>query len=105
VKIIDKAAWHIDGCIVPKELIVKHFQTIFLWLEQHEMLTDEGKEELNDGIDDCASLNEDLITPEALTFLEQNYDQYLKALDGGKYGNDFNAAELEKMYVAWKKKI
>jgi hypothetical protein len=27
MKIIDKAAWHIDGEVVPEELIVRHFQT------------------------------------------------------------------------------
>ena len=55
--IIDKAVWQIDGG-VPEELVVNHFKTVFLWLEKHDMLSVEGKEELEDGIDDCASLNE-----------------------------------------------
>ena len=57
--IIDKAVWQIDGG-VPEELVVNHFKTVFLWLEKHDMLSVEGKEELEDGIDDCASLNEEL---------------------------------------------
>jgi len=98
--IIDKAAWQIDGG-VPEELVVKHFQAVFLWLDRHGMLSDEGQEELSDGIDDCASLNEDLLTSEALVFLEQCYDEYLKEVDGEKYGNDCGAAELEKVYLAY----
>lgn len=103
MKIIDKAAWQIDGG-VPEELVVKHFQTVFLWLDQHEMLSDEGKEELDDGIDSCASLNEDLVTPEAFDFLEKCYDEYLKLLEGGKYGSEFSTIELEKIYLIYSEK-
>lgn len=103
MKIIDKAAWQIDAG-VPEEFVVKHFQTVFSWLDQHEMLSDEGKEEFDDGIDSCASLNEDLVTPEALNFLEKCYDEFLKTLKGEKYGSDFSAAELEKIYLAYLEK-
>jgi len=97
MKIIDKAAWQIDGG-VPEELVVRHFQIVFSWLDRHKMLSDEGKEEFDDGIDSCASLNEDLVTPEALVFLEKCYDEYLKTLEGGKYGSDLSEIELEKAY-------
>lgn len=100
MKIIDKAVWQIDGG-VSEELVVKHFTAVFLWLDQHEMLSDEGKEELDDGIDSCASLNEDLVTLEALGFLEKCYDGYLKTLEGGKYGSDFSTTELEKIYLIY----
>ena len=43
--IIDKAVWQIDGG-VPEKLVVNHFKTVFLWLEKHDMLSDEGKEDL-----------------------------------------------------------
>ena len=45
--IFDKAAWQIDVG-VPEELVVSHFRTVFLWLEKHDMLSAEGKEELED---------------------------------------------------------
>ena len=98
MKIIDKAAWHIDAG-VPEEFVVKHFQTVFCWLVQKDMLSDEGKEELEDGIDSSASLNEDLVTPKALVFLEKCYDEYLRALEEvGIYGNDSSKAKLEELY-------
>jgi len=102
--IIDKAAWQIDGG-VPKELVVKHFITVFSWLDRHKMLSDEGREEFEDGIDSCASLNEDLITPEALDFLEECYDGYLKVIEqDGKYGSDSSDIELEKIYLNYSEK-
>lgn len=99
--IIDKAAWQIEGG-VPGELVVNHFKTVFLWLEKHDMLSDEGKEELEDGIDDCASLNEELITKDGIEFLESCYDDYLKVIAKDKYGTDYNGDELEKIYDQYK---
>ena len=99
MKIIDKAAWQIDGGI-PKELVVKHFQFVFLWLDKHKMLSNEGFEELEDGIDGCASLNEDLVTPEALEFLNICYDEYLKLIEAnGIYGSELSVLELERIYL------
>jgi hypothetical protein len=93
-KIIDKAAWQIDGG-EPEEFVIKHFQSVFLWLDQHDMLTDEGKEEIDDGIDDSASLNEDLLTPKGLDFLEKYYDTYIASI---KYGWDEECKGLDKFY-------
>lgn len=95
--IIDKAVWQIDGGVSEK-LVVNHFKTVFMWLDSHEMLTEEGKEELEDGIDDCASLNENLVTRDGLDFLEECYDEYLKVIAKGKYGHDCGGKELEKIY-------
>lgn len=103
MKIIDKAAWQIDGG-VPEELVVRHFTTVFSWLSQHKMLSDEGEEEFEDGIDSSASLNEDLVTPDALIFLEKCYDMFLKTVEEeGKYGSDLSATELEKMYQVFQR--
>ena len=70
MKIIDKASWQIDGGI-QKSLVVQHFRNIFLWLNIKGMLTPEGKENLEFGIDESISLNERLITPIALDFLKR----------------------------------
>ncbi|MDE6642198.1 MAG: hypothetical protein K2K63_16935 [Acetatifactor sp.] len=79
--IFDKAAWQIDGG-VPEELVVSHFKIVFLWLDKHDMLSAEGKEELEDGIDDCVSLNEELVTEDGIDFLENCYDDYLIVYPG-----------------------
>lgn len=95
--IIDKAVWQIDGGI-PEDLVVSHFNTVFKWLENHKMLSEEGKEEFDEGLDDCASLNENMVTDEGLEFLEKCYDEYLAAVAKDKYGLDINGEELEKIY-------
>lgn len=95
--IIDKSAWQIDGGI-PESLVVSHFKTVFQWLDNHNMLSEEGREELEDGIDESASLNENTVTKEGLEFLEKCYDDYLTAVAKDKYGKDSHGAELEKIY-------
>ena len=95
--IYDKAAWQIDGGI-PEDLVVSHFRTVFLWLHSHDLLSEEGLEELEDGIDDCAVLHERLVTEEGRDFLDACYDEYLMAVAKDKYGMDHNGEELEKIY-------
>lgn len=101
--IIDKAAWQIDGGI-PENLVVSHFNTVFKWLENHEMLSEEGKEEFDEGLDDCASLNENMVTDDGLEFLEKCYDEYLTAVAKEKYGLDIDGEELEKIYQKYARK-
>ena len=97
MEIFDKASWQIDGGI-PEELVVRHFNNVFCWLDNHGMLSEEGKEELEDGIDDSASLNDELVTEDGAKFLREHYDEYLGALKNGKYGSDESIGELERIY-------
>lgn len=99
--IIDKAIWQIDGG-VPKNIVISHFNTVFKWLDKHDLLSEEGKEELIDGLDDCVSLNEDMVTSDGLEFLEKCYDEYLTVVAKGTYGIDFNGEELENIYQKYK---
>ena len=100
--IYDKAVWQIDGGI-PEDLVVSHFRTVFDWLNSHNLLSEEGLEELEDGIDECAVLHERLVTKEAAAFLDACYDQYLMAIAKDKYGIDHKGEELEKIYQNYRK--
>ena len=60
MKIYDKASWHIDGG-ERKEDVIKKFSLIFDFLEKEGMLTDEGKEILELGIDTSISLHERMV--------------------------------------------
>lgn len=104
MNVIDKAIWQIDGG-VPENLVVSHFKTVFKWLYNHDMLSEEGKEEFDEGIDDCASLNETMVTDYGYKFLEKCYDDYLTVIAKDKYGMDFNGEELEKIYQQYLEKI
>lgn len=102
MKIIDKASWQIDGGI-SKDIVVNHFKTIFSWLLSHDMLTEEGIEEFEEGIDDCASINDELVNEKGFKFLEKYYDKYIKIVSKELYGNDINGKILDKIYESSKK--
>ena len=74
LEIYDKASWHIDEC-VPKEIVLKHFEQMFTWLNNKNMLNDDGKEILNIGIDESVSLNENMLTSEGNKFMDSYYDK------------------------------
>ena len=97
MKMIDKAIWQIDAG-VSESAVLRHFETIFLWLDSKGMLTADGKEDLEFGIDDRISLNDRAIHTLAFDFLESNYDAYLSAVE---YGNDEGGKVLERMYVEY----
>lgn len=73
MKIYDKAAWHIDGG-EKKEDVLKRFSIIFSYLAKNNMLTDEGKEILELGIDSSVSLHERMVNESGKTFLDNEYD-------------------------------
>ena len=99
MKIIDKASWQIDGGI-QSSVVVAHFKRIFSWLEAKAMLTQEGKEVFEFGIDDSVSLHERLVTPEALAFLSAKYDDYIKR---NPYGEDEDSSALETIFADYQK--
>jgi len=99
LQIIDKAAWQIDNGVQPS-VVITHFKRLFSWLAAKDMLTAEGKEVFEIGIDDSASLHERLVTPEALAFLLSAYDEYIK---NNAYGTDTDSSVLESVYAGYLK--
>ena len=67
------------------------------WLGGHGMLTDEGEQELDEGIDECAVLNDELVNGEGMAFLEGCYDDLLKAA-AKVYGSTESLSVLEEIY-------
>lgn len=76
LKIYDKAAWHIDGG-ENKDSVIKKFRLLYDLLEKHDMLSYEGKEELESGIDDSCSLHERMVNQKGASFLDAYYDDIL----------------------------
>ena len=91
--IIDKAAWHIDGMVEPKA-VIEYFKRVIKWLSDKDMLSQEGRETYNSGIDDSISLNESLLTKEALAFLTSKYDTYLEK----HFEDDEDCMYLDNLY-------
>ncbi|MBQ8133910.1 MAG: hypothetical protein IJ192_05850 [Clostridia bacterium] len=91
MKIFDKASWHIDSGMEETDVINK-FKKIFDALDSLSLLSDEGYEILDFGIDDSISLNENMVNEKGRLFLEEYYDKII--------GYDTNniAEELHKKY-------
>ena len=77
MRVYDKAAWHIDGNENPKEVVAR-FNEIFKFLAENKLLSPDGEEIYELGIDSSASLNSSMVTKDGAQFLEQYYDEVLK---------------------------
>lgn len=76
MKIYDKALWHIDAGENQREVLTK-FKLIFSFLEKSGLLTNEGKEILDIGIDSSAVLHERMVTDKGKLFLDSYYDSVI----------------------------
>lgn len=76
MKIFDKASWQIDNGM-SKEVVIAHFEFIFQWLNEHDMLSPDGLEILEIGIDEDVSLHEGLVNESGLIFLNKFYDKLI----------------------------
>ncbi|MDY4079976.1 MAG: hypothetical protein SOY42_14545 [Clostridium sp.] len=76
MKIFDKAQWHIDAGEDANEVVSK-IRKVFEFLDEKGMLTNEGKEMIDFGIDSSISLNERMVTEKGYKFLEKNYDNII----------------------------
>ncbi len=74
--IYDKAQWHIDAGENANS-VVDRFKVIFEFLVYEDLLTTDGIEVFEMGIDSSISLNENLVNDEGNRFLEQYYDEII----------------------------
>lgn len=96
IKVYDKAQWHIDAG-ENSESVVAKIKAVFEFLNSKELLSSEGKEILNLGLDSSISLNERMVTDVGKIFLDKYYD----AVINNSTDNIINA--LEKEYVVFNK--
>ncbi len=76
MKIFDKADWHIDGG-EDKDKVILKFKNIYEFLKEKELLSPEGLENLDFGIDSSISLNEMMVTDKGYKFLDKYYDKVI----------------------------
>ena len=76
MKVFDKAQWHIDNGENVVEVVSK-FREVFSFLNTHQMLSIDGQEIYDLGIDSSASLNEKMVTQEGYDFLDKYYDEVI----------------------------
>jgi len=76
--VYDKASWHIDAG-EPVERVLAHFKFIMNWCNQNNLLSDEGEEILEFGIDDSISIHSRLLNKRGNLFMEKYYDMFISA--------------------------
>ena len=83
LKIYDKVAWHFpEGKNCPNiETAKRHFVAIMNWLAFNELLSAEGKEFLELGIDSDFSLTSAMLNNKGNQVLEKAYEKWIKTID------------------------
>lgn len=98
MEVYDKISWQVDGG-VPKEAAIAHFNFMFKWLNKKNMLSRDGKEIYEAGVDGSFSLSDNDLTEEGSRFLKENYDKYIAKI---VYGTKEDEDLLEQMYQGFK---
>lgn len=93
MKVFDKATWHIDAG-EDSEAVLAKFQAVFSFLNKKGLLSKEGQEIYEFGIDDSISLNEDTVTEEGAAFLDKYYDEVIN------FDADKISVELDIRYAS-----
>lgn len=85
-KTYDKVSWHFpEGKNCPSLDSAKiHFCVVMKWLQENGLLSDEGAEAIDCGIDADFSITARMLTPRGNRVLEQCYESWLKAVQYGE---------------------
>lgn len=73
MKSYDKASWHIDGGEDTLDVVLR-FKEVFIFLNEKDMLTLDGKETFEFGMDSSVSLNSTMVNKKGQEFLDKYYD-------------------------------
>ena len=74
--IYDKVTWHIDGG-ENKANVIARFTEVFSFLKEKNLLSEEGKEFFEYGIDESTSLNSEMLNSKGERFFEKYYDKII----------------------------
>jgi Uri superfamily endonuclease len=86
--VYDKVAWHIDAG-ENKDAVLRHFSFILSWCEKNNLLSAEGQEIVQMGVDDSVSLHSRMFTEKGNTFMNKYYDEFISAMDGDESEMNF----------------
>ena len=76
--VYDKASWHIDAG-EPSSSVLSHFKFILSWCKQNNLLSDEGEEILEFGVDASISRHSRLFNERGNMFMIKYYDTFISA--------------------------
>lgn len=77
-KVYDKANWHlVNGMSL--EIVLEHFSFFMNWANTNNLLSHEGKEILELGVDESISLHSRMFNDMGIKFMENFYDKFISA--------------------------
>lgn len=79
--VYDKAVWHIDAG-ENKATVLEHFKSIMYWCHKNSLLSEEGEEIMEFGIDDSISVNSRMLNERGNLFMAKYYDSFISAQAG-----------------------
>lgn len=96
--IYDKASWQIDAG-QDKSRVIDHFKFIYNWLNENQLLSEDGKEILDFGIDSSISLNDQMVTKEGADFLGKHYEELIRDTN---YNVEEEKEKIEELFKEFK---
>lgn len=94
--IFDKPKWHIDAGMNINDVLEK-FRIVFDFLLSNDMLSNDGIEQIEIGIDEECSLNEMAVNKKGKSFLEYCYNDIIN------YNSEDMAAALDEKLLSFNK--
>lgn len=93
-KVYDKVSWHFpEGKNCPSlEVALNHIEIIMKWLNENNLLSAEGVEMLEIGIDSDFSITSTMLSKNGNEIMSQNYSEWLKTI---RYTYAYNFKLLE----------
>lgn len=76
MRVYDKAQWHIDAG-EDKSEVVNKFKAIFTFLNEESLLSPDGKEIFDLGIDGSICLNDKMLNNNGKVFIVKYYDRVI----------------------------
>lgn len=94
ITVYDKVSWHYPegkGCQNLEDAKV-HFKSVMNWLKKNKLLSDEGEEIFELGIDADFSITSSMLNEKGNDVLEKHYSSWLKTVD---YSENINFKVLD----------
>lgn len=89
IEVYDKVSWHFpEGKNCPSlEAAKEHFVSVMDWLKENQLLSDEGKEVLELGIDSDFSIASPMLNAKGNELMRKYYSDWLRSIDYTKKPN------------------
>ena len=82
MKVYDEVSWHFpDGGAESLEMAKSHFKVLMDWLYQNQLLSPDGIEAYQVGIDSDFSITDAMLTTEGNAIVNNIYDKWIKTID------------------------